>query len=244
MTTLIKRLLPRRLVDVLRLIRYPQYELVAGPLTYNQDGLATREKTCDFLQETRFAQAYAAGRATGSWGSSEPLWRAYILCWAARRAVDLPGDFVECGVNRGGSALTVIDYVGFGALAKTFYLLDTFAGPAGSAGADADGFFAEVSRTFQPFANTRLIRGAVPATLEGVPAAQVAYLHLDMNAAPPEAAAAEFFWGRLTSGAVVVLDDYGWAPHLAQKHALDEFAARHGVQVLPLPTGQGLLFKP
>ena len=34
-----------------------------------------------------------------------------------------------------------------------------------------------------------------------------------MNCAAPELAAAEFFWDRLTTGAVVVLDDYGWDRH-------------------------------
>ena len=75
-------------------------------------------------------------------------------------------------------------------------------------------------------------------------AEKVCYVSLDMNAARPEIAAAEFFWPKMSSGAVMVLDDYGWPFHEVQKREFDAFAARHGVTVLPLPTGQGLMFKP
>ena len=44
-------------------------------------------------------------------------------------------------------------------------------------------------------------------------------------------------------GAVVLLDDYAWATHRAQKEALDAFAAAHGAMILSLPTGQGLLIR-
>jgi len=64
-----------------------------------------------------------------------------------------------------------------------------------------------------------------------------------MNIAKPERAAIEFFWPKLVPGAVVILDDYGWVPFRAQKDALDEFAANVGVEIMTLPTGQGLLIK-
>jgi hypothetical protein len=65
-----------------------------------------------------------------------------------------------------------------------------------------------------------------------------------MNCVAPEIAAAEYFWDKLVPGAVVILDDYGWEAHYEQKLAFDRFAARKGVMVLTLPTGQGLIFKP
>jgi hypothetical protein len=65
-----------------------------------------------------------------------------------------------------------------------------------------------------------------------------------MNCAAPEIAAAEYFWDKLVPGAVIVLDDYGWKIHYEQKEKFDRFAARKGVRVLALPTGQGLIFKP
>jgi hypothetical protein len=49
----------------------------------------------------------------------------------------------------------------------------------------------------------------------------------------------------MVSGGVIVLDDYGWGGyHMEQKLGFDQFAARRDVDILSLPTGQGLIFKP
>jgi O-methyltransferase len=48
----------------------------------------------------------------------------------------------------------------------------------------------------------------------------------------------------MVAGAIMVLDDYGWRPHIGQKQAWDGFAAERSLKVLALPTGQGLLIKP
>jgi hypothetical protein len=84
----------------------------------------------------------------------------------------------------------------------------------------------------------------VPDTLPRVTADKVAFLSLDMNCAAPEVAAAEYFWPKLVPGGIILLDDYGFTAHAEQRHAFDEFASRKGVPLLPLPTGQGVIFKP
>src|SRR5262245_44091232 len=91
------------------------FDYYADPstITFNDDGLIAIHKDTSFLAAPRFQAAYAAGRATGSWGELEPRWRAYVVCWAAERALQLEGDFVECGVNRGGNALTAMHYLDF-----------------------------------------------------------------------------------------------------------------------------------
>jgi hypothetical protein len=228
--------------------------LVYGKATYNQDGLVTTHNA-DFMHDPRFARAYAAGQATGSWTFGDLHWRAYIICWAAERGAALEGDFVECGVNRGGYALTVIHYVNFEALPKKFYLLDTYEGlveryispeekARGVRVGEYEPCYDAVVRTFSPYPNAVIVRGPVPDTLPQVTTERISFLSIDMNTRDPEIAAAEYFWDRLVSGAVVVLDDYGWRKHYEQKRAFDEFARRRGTAVLALPTGQGLLFKP
>jgi len=244
-----------RLNQVSKIVYYlaPRYELVCGPLTYHQDGLATIHNS-DFIKDRLFAESYNLGRALGSWCGMDIHWRAYVACWAASKAKDLEGDFVECGVNRGGLARTVVNYVDFQTLGKKFYLLDTFKGLSEryisdeekKRGIQPGGYqecYEEVKETFKDF-NVEIIRGTVPDTLPQVRAEKVCYLSIDMNCAAPEVAAAEFFWDKLVSGAVIVLDDYGWTSHHEQKLAFDEFARKRRVQVLALPTGQGLIIKP
>jgi O-methyltransferase len=99
-------------------------------------------------------------------------------------------------------------------------------------------------QNFAPYPGAVLVRGRVPESLSTVSINKVCYMSLDMNIAEPEVAALEFFWDELVQGAIVILDDYGWADHRPQKEALDAFASSVGVQILTLPTGQGLIIRP
>jgi O-methyltransferase len=233
-------------------------EAVLGPgrhVAYCGDGMATLHNS-DFMESPRFSRAYNLGKSTGSWGRSDIQWRAYVAFWAAERAMGVPGDFVECGVNRGGLARGVIDYVEFErATARTFFLLDTFAGidesmmsPSElSRGSQRFGYsdcLDDVRATFGSYANVEIVPGSIPMTLPSVQTDCVAFLSIDMNCVAPEIAAAEHFWPKLTPGGVMLLDDYGWRGHDEQKQAFDEFSEAKGVRLLRLPTGQALLFKP
>jgi hypothetical protein len=207
------------------------------------------------MTDPRFQRAYAAGKRTGSWGNADLQWTAYLACWAAELGVHLEGDFVECGVNRGGLARTILEFVDLPAAGKKFYLLDTFEGlmqryispEEERRGIKPGGYepcYDAVMETFSPFAGcVVIVKGAVPDSLPQAAPEKVAYLSIDMNCTEPEIAAAEFYWPRMVSGSVMLLDDYGWDMHAAQKRAFDLFARQRDVLVLSLPTGQGLIVK-
>ena len=252
MKEILKKILPRFLLMPIYWLR--SFSLVQGKLTYRQDGLYATCNT-DFLREPKFAEAFRLGREAGILNDTPIHYRAWIACWAALKGRDLDGDFVECGVYRGAMSRMIVHYLDFEKLPqKRFYLLDTFSGiPAESLSeeelrsrtpAHYDETYERVKETFRAYPNVVIVRGMIPQTLAQVRSDRIAYVSLDMNAAAPEIAAAEFFWPKMVSGAVMVLDDYGWPHHEVQKRELDAFAARHGVRVLPVPTGQGLIFKP
>jgi len=220
-----------------------------GSRTYMADGLITRHDAAA-LHEPKFVAAYAKGRATGSWLRMDPRWRVYTACWAASHGARLPGDFVECGVNRGGTALTIMEYLDFNSFDKRFFLLDTYQGiperfrrTAANRDLYAD-CYADVVRTFAPYRGARIVAGVVPDTLAAVDAARISFLSIDLNSAEPEIEAARRLWPRITPGAIVLLDDYaGGRPHRAQKAAFDALAVELGFSILSLPTGQGLIVK-
>jgi O-methyltransferase len=227
-----------------------------APATYRQDGLLSVHAT-GFDSDMRFQKAYAIGKATGSWGASEVHWRAYVACWAGWHALRLGnGDFVEAGTNRGGTALTMIHYLGDEAfLGRQFFLMDTFAGMDDDelTANEREKFqrtpqsykecFEDVRRTFLSREFVRLVRGSIPGTLSQVQSKRVLFLHIDMNSAKPEVATIAHFWESIPIGGIVLFDDYGWVESREQKNALDEYVKEKAVKILALPTGQGLLIK-
>ncbi len=224
------------------------------------DKMSTLQKSCGFRDDARFMAAFKRNaHATGE----EPgrAWRLHTLIWAARNALHLAGDFVECGVYRGFMSATVCDYLDFAKVPKTFYLYDTFAGfaPAYSSPDDFGihaGFFnlaqneysqpdiyESVRQRFRSYPNVRIVRGVVPESfVEAVPD-RIAYCHIDLNSPAAEVGALEVLFDRVVPGGMVVFDDYGWLPFAKQKAAEDAFAERRGYNILELPTGQGLLVK-
>jgi len=213
---------------------------------YFEDGMATVH-VADFLEDPQFKNAYRLGVATGSWHGCEIRWRAYNACWAAKQALSLDGDFVECGVNRGGLSRTVIDYVGFAALNRRFFLLDTYRGHPDVAQPNQNEYqecYEDVLRAFAPFSNVRIIRGLVPDTLSLVDSDRICYLSIDMNHPPPEVAALRYFWPKLVPGAVVLLDDYCFSEYYRPgKTAMDSLSQELDFSILTMPTGQGLIIK-
>lgn len=226
-----------------------------GPVTYQTDSLIT-SNNCDFIEEPRFAKAYAAAVATKPWDGFTLQWRVYIACWFANHVKHLDGDFVECGVNTGAYARAVIEYVNFPELNKKFFLFDTFGGLVFEQISESEkeigldqlyqnnykDVYSQVKKTFAPF-NVEVVKGAVPSTLSACTSENIAYLSIDMNVTEPEIAAANYFWDKIVKGGVVVLDDYGFPPHINQKRAFDKFAKQKNVEILSLPTGQGIIIK-
>jgi O-methyltransferase len=231
-----------------------------GPLSYCHDGQVAYGKNMEFLHEEAFVRAYNEGLKAVRSVKQPPVhieWRVHIGCWAAQHAVRLPGDFVECGVCMGFLSSCVCSYIDFNSTNKFFYLFDTFQGIPQEQMAASErkhgmamneaAYWECYDITRQNFAHyprVRLVRGKVPDTLNSVSIDKVCYLSLDMNIAAPELAALTFFWDKLVTGALVVLDDYGWQTHHQQKSALDKFVESKGAKIATLPTGQGLLIKP
>jgi hypothetical protein len=215
-------------------------------------------KNASFFWDERFiesAQAIALDDEERS-----IAWRLHTTTWAARHALHISGDFVECGVYRGFTAGVICRFLDFTAAApaKTFYLYDTFRGlpeetstpveraahpqyQRGDAAAAALREFVRVR--FEPYPNVRIVQGIVPHSFDEAAPQHIAFLHIDMNSVQAEMMALERLFDRVTPGGIIILDDFGWTTQVDQAVAQTQFMQHRGHFVLELPTGQGMVIK-
>ena len=218
--------------------------------TYAEDGIVTTH-LCDFRDEEKFKQA--RDNSVNICGEGRGLdWRLHTALWVAEQCLKLDGDFVECGVNHGFLARAMLEYM---EIKRPFYLLDTFEGIPFEQISQAEllenrnhaqytGTYENILRVFKGFDNIKIIKGKVPDTLDQVKSEKIAYLSLDMNLAYPEIKAIEFFWDKMVSGGMILLDDYAYErSYRKQRIEFDKWAKENNTRVLTLATGQGLIIK-
>lgn len=229
------------------------------------DRLLTLDKSAGFRDDPAFRRAIATSNSsTGMNQYASPdgiTWRFHTVVWAARQALTVPGDFVECGVYEGDMSWVLTEMVDLPAAGRRLHLFDTFAGFSPKYSSPDDiynqpGFFEFADRDYKrpkiyehvlrrfaakPYVLVR--KGVVPESLIDAPET-IAYLHLDMNSPGPERAALDVLYDRISPGGTIVFDDYGWVPFKKQKEAADGFINGRGHFIVELPTGQGLAIKP
>ncbi len=186
--------------------------------------------------------------------------------WALIRAVDyldeneIAGDFVECGVWRGGSAMAMmLACQGDGRQARHVWLYDTFEGMSPPTDLDveiqsdrsaseilASTPFSEaspmwaysprvevefnVASTGYPEECVTIAEGDVVATLRSTAPERIALLRLDTDWYESTLAELEVLFPKLVAGGVCIIDDYG---HWGgSRRAVDEYFARQSTKPL------------
>ncbi len=221
-----------------------------GLTTFMQDNMVALMRNESFTADSAFIAALLGNaeddRDTGK------IWRLHTCCWAARSALSVEGDFVECGTYKGFYAGVLAQYLRFEMQAKQFYLYDSFAGlPSewstelerrqANPGYHWDGVYEDVVNRFAIYPNVRVVKGVVPEVFDTIVPERIAFLHLDLNAGSAETGALDNLVPRLSDGAMVVLDDFGRFEMRDLCRAHMEWWGQQGHMVLELPTGQGLV---
>ena len=183
------------------------------------------------------------------------IWRVHTLAWAAKNALNVEGDFVECGVFKGFCSSVILKYLDFQNLARHAYLYDTFEGLPEKTSTEQERrswdyteynpetIYTGVRERFSNYKNVNIVRGIVPDSFAQEAPEKIAFLHIDMNSEKAEMLALEHLFDRVTPGGVIVFDDFGWTCNVNQMSAELAFMNQHGHHVLELPTGQGVVIK-
>ena len=187
--------------------------------------------------------------------SSERLWS---LLNAVRHVVndDVPGDFVECGVWRGGSVMAMAEELArLRVLDRRIWLYDTFSGMTPPTSRDVEASTgttaaemlnatsavdgnnvwciagradveSNVRSTGYPFEQFRFVEGDVCLTLQREVPDSIAILRLDTDWYESTKASLETLYPKLAVGGVCILDDYGHWQ--GARAAVDEYFALRG----------------
>lgn len=176
--------------------------------------------------------------------------RAHGLWLACRYIIeaDIPGDIIECGVWRGGSAMVMAHTLLSLGAEREIYLYDTYEGMTeptkadvsmdgssafktwrskqrgeGSAWCDAgvDEVRRNMAVTGYPMDRVTLVKGKVEDTLPRANHDRIALLRLDTDWYESTALELKLLYPDLVSGGVLIIDDYGhWR---GSQQAVDEY---------------------
>ncbi len=183
--------------------------------------------------------------------------RIAAVCDAVRYVLNagIAGDYVECGVWRGGSSMAAaLTFLAQGSSDRRLHLFDTFTGMSapsehdlragdltsaaslleGSGDAEKiwckagiEDVAANMASTGYPQDRIALCKGMVEDTLPAQAPDRIAILRLDTDWYESTRHELEHLWTRLSPGGVLIIDDYGyWA---GARKAVDEFFARRPI---------------
>jgi len=168
----------------------------------------------------------------------------YMIHSAVESTAKLPGDIAEVGVFRGQSARIICDVKGD----KVLHLFDTFQGLPEPGSIDTkfkQGEYAcslpQVEKLLAGQSNVRYYQGLFPGTAGDVEGCRFSFVHLDVDLYESTRAALEFFYPRMTPGAIVISHDYVIADGV--RKAFDEFFERKPETVLELTGNQCMVVK-
>jgi SAM-dependent methyltransferase len=175
--------------------------------------------------------------------------RVWILHSLAKQALNLPGDYWECGVFKGGTAIMLAQIVA--PSGKQLHLFDTFNGMPDTdpsldlhrKGDFSDNDLDAVRQRFGSAPHVEFHPGYIPQTFEGLESAHIAFAHIDVDIHQSVMDCCKFIYPRLADGGCMVFDDYGFPTCPGARAAVDAFFADKPERPLVLPTGQAIVTK-
>lgn len=156
---------------------------------------------------------------------------------------EVPGDIVECGVARGGSAAVLGLTLKQLGTKREVWLFDTFQGLPRPSQHDADfeiadlytgkclGSVEDVRNSLAQLGvreNLHFVPGLFQDTFPVAPVSSIAVLHVDGDWYESVKVCLESFYDKVSTGGIIQFDDYAhWA---GARKAVDEFFARRGIR--------------
>ena len=220
-----------------------------------------------FLEAYRDAMSATGSRPRSFKQLRRPL-RAFALPQYFGHALDLDGDWAECGVMKGFSALLMLRLAAgrrSGFTGAGCHLIDSFEGLSAPTKKDAvkverladgtkrflsshrAGAFAvpldTVRGALRNFSEVAYHKGWIPEVFTTLSEQQWAFVHVDVDLYVPTLASLEYFYPRLMPGGIIVNDDYMSPLFPGGERSWDEYCQAHDIPFVVLDSGQSVLIK-
>jgi hypothetical protein len=199
-----------------------------------------------FLEDEEFLRYYTRSMDPNNWHSFD---RKYTLNQLLKLVHHIDGDLAECGTYKGMSAYLMCR--AHKGSSRRIHLFDSFEGlPTPD---EHDGTYWSrgalqtsedtVRETLVEFDNYVVYKGWIPERFSEVAQLRFSFVHIDVDLYRPTLASLQFFFPRMTSGGIILLDDYGFNSCPGARLAADEFFADLPERIVMLPTGQAFVMR-
>ena len=187
--------------------------------------------------------------------------RFYNLVQMFNLTTGVAGGTAEIGCFRGLSSYLLCQSIQQqrpGYTGKGHQIFDSFEGlsvPVAKDGIDAseaEGRFSTTSvehvrSTLHQFPDVEIRKGWVPDVFDGLPLSCYRFVHIDVDLYAPTIDCLNFFFPRLSSGGVIVVDDFGPWPgggrYPGCSRAVQEFCTTNNLTFAALATGNAVIRK-
>jgi len=230
----------------------------AQELPWNDEyqGEIFRQACVDIKNNLKFSNDVS----TNSRAIDALMWRLWIISYATKHAIEFARDndynFVECGVANGFSTFIALrEIAGNKKTVNSFsmHLYDSwsmmkkehqFKNEAIMALGGIESDIETTKKNLDEFKkNVVYHKGYIPDTLDNSDTpTNIIYLHIDLNSAKSTLETLDFFYPKITSGGVIIFDDYGHKGFESTKKVVDKFFSDKPGTHLKFPTGQSIFF--
>ena len=181
-------------------------------------------------------------------------YRANIYLYGCMRSLKLKGDLVDFGSYHGIFPYQFHRKINIHSRGKRHFLFDTW-GKEWELQDDPEkktteyrysqDIYDEVSNRFSRFPGVKLIRGLLPESADILDSvSSLSFACVDVNAGSTlESTLVLKVWEKLSTGAMLYIDDYGFEAYPKLSEWLNEFSSNIGSPIFELPMGSGFIIK-
>lgn len=199
-----------------------------------------------FMEDIHLLANYSKFNENNNWHSLD---RKFFLKELLKLTDSVDGETAECGVFNGASSFFICQHNQ--GKSKKHHLFDSFEGLSQPHAIDGTHWQAndlscpeeKVKTNLNGFEFIVFHKGWIPFKFIDVRDTSFSFVHIDVDLYEPTLCSLDFFYNHLTSGGIILCDDYGFNTCPGAQMAMDEFFKDKSEAIIQSPTGQAFVIK-